>query len=282
MTAADDGLAAIGGHLLRRAHQVHNALWAAEVGREPTSPQYALLRALAAWPGIDQRRAGELASLDRSSTMDVIARLDRRGAISRSRDPADGRRDVLVLGVEAGAVLDALRDPVRRVQERLLAPTSDRDAFLARLAIVARLDADTPADSPQRIPGHLVRRAQQVHTALFSARFDGALTGPQFAVLQALGARRDLSQVALGEAVALDKSTLAELVERLVRRGWLEQTRDPDDGRRRIVALADSGRTALAESTGAVLHVQDELFSPLPRDEVDPFLAELRLIAYPG
>lgn len=274
------------GHLLRRAYQRHNALWAVEVGPQPTSTQYSLLRAVAEEPGLDQRRAGELASLDRSSTMDVVARLERHGWLTRSRHPDDGRRDVLQPGPDAPAAMARLSIPVTRVQAALLRPVSPsrRGAFLEQLAAIVRLDPATPDTSPQRIAGYLVRRAQQLHTALFAESIAGtatpSVTGPQFAVLLAISADTGLSQAHAGMSAALDKSTIADVAERLAERGWVERLRDPVDGRRRILTLTAGGRVALAAAEPIVATVQSALLAPLPPSAQVEFHRDLRALAY--
>lgn len=269
------------GHLLRRSQQAHNALWAEELGSDPTSPQYALLEALAAWPGSDQRSAGELASLDKSSTMDIVARLARKQWITRDRDPRDSRRDALTLTSAAVLALEQLRPRVRRVQDRLLAPLprEERAGLLADLAAVARVDADVEATSPQRIPGHLVRRAQQAHTALFVEEFGNVFTGPQLATMHTLATRPGIGQRELGELAALDKSTAADIVARLDRRGWLARRGDPSDGRRRLLELTDDGLTAIGELAPRLARVQDRLLAPVAPTRRESLLASLRRIA---
>lgn len=274
------------GHLLRRASQRHNSLWAAQVGPQPTSTQYSLLRAVVEEPGLDQRRAGELASLDRSSTMDVVARLERQGWLTRARHPDDGRRDVLQPGPDATAAMARLAPPVARVQAELLdpVPNSRRSVLLGHLAAVARLDPATPDASPQRVPGHLVRRAQQFHTALFAERIARTpapiLTGPQFAVLLAVRMDAGLSQAHAGIRVALEKSTIADVAERLAERGWLVRQRDPGDGRRRILTLTAEGSTALATAAPVVSDVQRELLQPILPTERVAFHRDLQSLAY--
>lgn len=276
-------LASVCGHLLRRAQQVHNALWFTRVGMDPTSPQYAVLEAIIGAPGVDQRQVGEIASLDKSSTMDVVDRLSRRGWIERRRDPADGRRDILEPTAEAGAALRRLRPRVHEVQELLLdpLPPSERARLVQRLARVARFDSEGSASSRVlRIPGHLLRRAQQVHTALFADEFDRELTGPQYAALQVVAENPGISQRELGERAALDKSTAADLVRRLGRRGWVVQGIDQHDRRRRTLTLTAEARTACAAFSGRVLRVQDALLDPLDEGERAHFLRALGPVAY--
>ncbi|MFD5751723.1 MarR family winged helix-turn-helix transcriptional regulator [Streptomyces sp. NPDC127033] len=83
------------GHLARRLQQAHYLLWTTMVSEEITSPQFAVLNALVAEPGLDQRTAGERVGLDRSTTAEVVTRLSRRGLVDKVRDPQDGRRFML-------------------------------------------------------------------------------------------------------------------------------------------------------------------------------------------
>ncbi|WP_020423748.1 MULTISPECIES: MarR family winged helix-turn-helix transcriptional regulator [Cupriavidus] len=52
----------------------------------------------------------------------------------------------------------------------------------------------------------------------------------------------------LAKALVLDRSALAHNIKPLERDGLIEQLRDPEDGRSRLVALTDAGRSKLVES----------------------------------
>lgn len=95
MSAVD--LSSHPGHLARRLQQAHHLLWNSMVSEEITSPQFAVLNALTAEPGLDQRTVGERVGLDRSTVAEVIARLLRRELVDKVRDPHDGRRSLLRL-----------------------------------------------------------------------------------------------------------------------------------------------------------------------------------------
>ncbi|MFF7649210.1 MarR family winged helix-turn-helix transcriptional regulator [Streptomyces sp. NPDC007983] len=90
-------------------------------------------------------------------------------------------------------------------------------------------------------PGHLARRLQQAHSLLWGAMVSEETTSPQFAVLNALVEKPDIDQRTLSEHVHLDRSTIADVVARLGRRGLLERVRDPRDGRRNVLKLTDEG-----------------------------------------
>lgn len=279
------------GYLIRRTQQVHNVLWAEELEGRLTSPQYAVLAALAAEPGIDQRRLGEIASLDKSSIADVVSRLVSRMWIVRERDPKDARRNVLELTAAAELAFHHLTPAASRVQARLLAPLDAEEAqrFTHGLRDIAHA-GNAPILAANRTspvlelsaPGHLIRRAQQEHTAIWGERIGRGLTGPQCAVMYVVAETPGIGQKQLGERAALDKSTAADLVERLVRRGWLERKPTPGDARGRSLTLSAEGREVVARSASAVKEVQQRLLEPLGEQNVDAFVALLRRVAFSG
>lgn len=280
------------GHLIRRSQQVHNALWAEEFASDLTSPQYGVLSVLAVRPGIDQVQLGELVSLDKSSTADVVARLAGRMWVSRERDPDDARRNVLALTPAAAVAFRHLAPMSQRVQERVLAhvPDGDREDFLCRLRAVARFDsASVIGRSPRHqvtvhidVPGHLIRRAQRVHTAYWADVFDRELTGPQYAAMHVLAQWPDINQRQLGEAAALDKSTAADIIDRLERRRWVVRHRDPADRRGKLLALSDEASAVIDELAPRVAEVQDLLLEPLAPAQRESFLRVLARVAYAG
>jgi DNA-binding MarR family transcriptional regulator len=127
------------GYLIRRIQQVQGVLWSRQVGSELTGPQYAVLVALAAQPGADQVTVGSLASLDKSSTADIVARLVRDGWVHRSINGGQGRRNQLRLTETARSRLGAVTAKAATVQEELLAPLDRRQAsaFVRDLSLVA-------------------------------------------------------------------------------------------------------------------------------------------------
>ncbi|MFF1374776.1 MarR family winged helix-turn-helix transcriptional regulator [Streptomyces sp. NPDC058308] len=137
MAAVD--LATHPGHLARRLQQAHHLLWNTMVSEDITSPQYAVLNALVAEPGPDQRTVGERVGLDRSTIADVVARLIRRGLLDKVRDPADGRRFLLRLTDEGKRTHRRLTVRTARMNQVLLAPLSaeERSVFLDLIQRVA-------------------------------------------------------------------------------------------------------------------------------------------------
>jgi len=129
-------------------------------------------------------------------------------------------------------------------------------------------------------PGHLLHRAQQFAAERFTKAMSGAkLTQRQFAVLNATGAREGLTQTELVKATGIDRSTLAELVARMVRNGLLEREKLPDDARANAVRLTDDGRALLDAATQGAREADKLILSALPKNKRASFLETLRRIA---
>src|SRR5450830_2026283 len=119
-------------------------------------------------------------------------------------------------------------------------PTMRRD----KLKVVA-----TPADAAEHgryvldeQVGFLLRVAVQRHTSIFTSRMIEALTQTQFAALSKLHEVGPCSQNHLGRLIYLDAATIKGVVDRLGARGFITALNDPNDRRRRTVALTDRGR----------------------------------------
>lgn len=150
----------IPGLLLRRAHQVLVALWSEKVSNEITSPQYAVLGALAIAPHSDQVTIARLASLDRSTLADVLARLAAKGLVKRSRDGKDGRRNVVSLTPAGEALYEKTTPLVEEVHRLLLAGLSEeqRRQFLLLLARMVKASEAVVEGLPSTDESPLPRR----------------------------------------------------------------------------------------------------------------------------
>src|SRR5699024_9464950 len=129
-------------------------------------------------------------------------------------------------------------------------------------------------------PGLLVRAAQQVNTSYWAEELNGALTGPQYAVLVVLAGWPRISQTRLGELASLDKNTAADILVRLEKRGWVERVRDHADGRRRVLQLTAVAVRQLEAVTPTAAKVQERLLGPLLEDERPRFVSRLARVAF--
>ncbi|HEX2888912.1 MarR family transcriptional regulator [Vineibacter terrae] len=131
------------GHLVRRAHQLSVTIFGEEARPfRITGPQHVVLVALAHHPGVDQNTVASLVALDRSTTGNVITRLERRGLISRRVNPADHRGRILSLTAKGDKLVKAMDAAVRRTQQRFLAPLEpgEQAQFVGYLRRIVGLD----------------------------------------------------------------------------------------------------------------------------------------------
>ena len=128
---------------------------------------------------------------------------------------------------------------------------------------------------------HLLRRCAQQADDLFSRSVGPIdITARQLSVLSAVAQLNDPSQTRLCEVTGIDRSTLADIVRRLVGRGWLSRHRTTDDARMYAVQITAEGRTTLEQASPIALKVNNLLLSPLSSDEQTHFQSLLQKIVH--
>ena len=126
---------------------------------------------------------------------------------------------------------------------------------------------------------HLLHRAGQCADDLFARNIGKVdLTPRQFAVLRCVADNEDLSQTDLVNMTGIDRSTLADIVRRLVERGMLQRKRTKEDARMYAVRLSASGRTALANAQPAAKTTDTRLLQVLPTEQRQDFVKALTII----
>jgi DNA-binding MarR family transcriptional regulator len=125
-------------------------------------------------------------------------------------------------------------------------------------------------------PGFLIRRLHQLHCSLFldeTRMFD--VTPVQFSLMTALATRGELEQNRLALEIGLERSSVAEVVPRLQRRGLLQRRRSAADRRAKLVRLTAKGKTLLGKMAPAVQRAHDRTIEHLQGPERDRFLLQL-------
>lgn len=117
-------------------------------------------------------------------------------------------------------------------------------------------------------PGYLVRRLHQIHLGLFAdecAAFD--ITPIQFGLLTVLRDGQVLDQVSLSTKVGIDRTSGADVIKRLQRRGLVERFASSQDRRAMLVRITAEGRHLLSEMQPAMQSAQARLIAPLSEHE---------------
>lgn len=130
------------------------------------------------------------------------------------------------------------------------------------------------------MPGHLMRRCRQRAVELFGQEVgDGGPTPHQFAVLVTVWQNPGINQTGLVKITGIDRSTIGEVLGRLVRRGWLRRRRTAIDGRSNALYLTAVGDRVITEVMPKVNAAQEKIIAPVPPKRRDEFLSYLRLVA---
>lgn len=122
--------------------------------------------------------------------------------------------------------------------------------------------------SLQKVPGHLIRRAQQLSVAAFMDETDGEdITPVQFAMLNTLADTTGVDQVTLASMVGFDPATSGSVISRLESKGWIRRQEDPGDRRRKLLSITPEGRRVVQRLQKQVDRVQARILAPLSAAE---------------
>ena len=131
----------------------------------------------------------------------------------------------------------------------------------------------------ERSPIHLLHRAGQCASDIFQGEMGlGDLTPRQYAVLVAVSQNEGVSQTHLVEKTGVDRSTLADIVRRMLKKGLLQRRRTKDDARAYAVKLTDEGWRVLKAADPLSKRVDDRILAALPGQQRERFLQDLSAI----
>jgi DNA-binding MarR family transcriptional regulator len=142
---------------------------------------------------------------------------------------------------------------------------------------------DGPESEPYRLedsPSHLLHRAEQLAADRFAQLLGGDnVTLRQFAVLAAIAKSPGLSQSDLVRATGVDRSTMADMMTRMEKRGWVTRTASALDARAHSVRLAAPGVIILEAATKHARAADAAILDELPRTKRRAFLNTLTKLA---
>jgi DNA-binding MarR family transcriptional regulator len=129
-------------------------------------------------------------------------------------------------------------------------------------------------------PSHLLRRCVQYANDLFSRESSATdLTKQQFTVLAAVEQNEGISQTDLVALTGIDRSTLAEMIRRMIDKGLLDRERTETDQRANAVRIAPAGKKALRGARSASERVERALLASLSAADRPKFLKMLSTVA---
>jgi DNA-binding MarR family transcriptional regulator len=143
-------------------------------------------------------------------------------------------------------------------------------------------DKDKEKDKTDRLgrsPIHLLHRAGQCAGDVFQSELSkGELTPRQFAVLLTVSQNEGLSQTDLVDRTGIDRSTLADIIRRMLKKGLLSRRRTKEDARAYAVKLTEEGWRMLRQAEPSARRVDDKILAVLPGPRGQRFLEDLNAI----
>ena len=133
-----------------------------------------------------------------------------------------------------------------------------------------------PAPSPDLGIGYYLRRSfMSLHRKLKTAVASHGITPDQYVVLWVLDACGEMTQKEIHERVYSDGNTIAAMLRRMERKGWIRRERHSKDRRARRVRITPKGKSMrwrIYALTGRVHRQALRKFSPAERKMLFDFL----------
>lgn len=125
-------------------------------------------------------------------------------------------------------------------------------------------------------PGFLVRRLHQIHSALFLEECKAFnITPVQYGLMSTLLQHSGSDQRSLGVEIGIDRTNVADVLERLAERGLVRRERSETDRRSMNAYLTDEGRELVEQMYASMAQAQQRLLEPLAPEFRPAFLAML-------
>ncbi len=134
---------------------------------------------------------------------------------------------------------------------------------------------------PRRLP-ILLRHAWYSLNQTFRRRIaHTGVTPDQYTTLRTLweNGPEGLTQSALADLIASDPNTVAALVDRMERAGWIARERDQADRRAKRICLLPEGERTFKRARKIALALQEEVLEGLSEAQRAEFLETLALVA---
>lgn len=135
------------------------------------------------------------------------------------------------------------------------------------------------------MPGHLIRRLNQISVALFMDRMTQVglrLTPVQFGALSLISAQPGLDQATLAGMIAYDRATLGKVIDRLDERGLVRRSISKQDRRAKCLHISTAGQELLDQARPHIEAIQPEMLAGLNDAEQAQFMSLLKKITIAG
>ncbi|WP_236000211.1 MarR family winged helix-turn-helix transcriptional regulator [Bradyrhizobium uaiense] len=123
-------------------------------------------------------------------------------------------------------------------------------------------------------PGYLIRRLHQIHSAIFLEECqEFGITPVQYGLITTLLNNPGIDQVTLGGEVGIDRTNVADVLNRLSERGLVRRERSQTDRRSMVAFLTKDGEAVVDKMYDSMRRAQDRFLAPLRPEFRAAFLA---------
>jgi MarR family transcriptional regulator, organic hydroperoxide resistance regulator len=122
-----------------------------------TGPQRLVVRIVGRFPAISAGQLAHILHLHPSTLTGILRRLERRGLLTRRKDPRDGRRAVLGLSAAGRSIDVEASGTIETVMNAVLATLPRREILAARRVMLALAERLNPSSTPARAPRTILR-----------------------------------------------------------------------------------------------------------------------------
>jgi DNA-binding MarR family transcriptional regulator len=131
-------------------------------------------------------------------------------------------------------------------------------------------------------PGFLTRRLHQIHMAIFLKECAKENVTPiQWGILTIIVARPGIGHIEIADELGLDRSNVANVVNRLIRRDLVKQTIHKTDRRKKFIAITATGSALLKTFEPKARRAQRKILDFLSVTERRQFMKTLtRLVQH--
>lgn len=130
-------------------------------------------------------------------------------------------------------------------------------------------------------PGFLIRRLQQIQVAIFlEENTEVGITPVQWGIMTIVHDSPGISHIEISEQLGLDRSNIANVVNRLVKKGILNQKVSRRDRRRKEISMTQKGEDLMNVIEAGARRFQKKLLMPLSEEEQEIFVELLTRIVY--
>lgn len=144
MAASDDVLGSAGYLLLKAGHYIGVEFDAALDSLGLNGREFLVLSFVRTGDGLSQQALSERLGLDPTLVVGLVDTLEHRALVTRTKDPADRRRNLLALTADGVATHDAAIAAARRAEDAFLEPLTAGQRTQLRTALCAVMSPRLP------------------------------------------------------------------------------------------------------------------------------------------